>query len=262
MIGDYPLVRFLYIQECLSREVTPTVVVISVNSVQGRIFFFNFNFNFKFKFHRLVDNNLALYNAFIKKTNLSSALKLTKLKIACFLSDPDNIYKNLDDFNLSSSRQSFSTLTLRKNKGKYLSSWTIDDRFSLKVCAITRLNTDVNRAVEVSQPGTLHCKNVKLLKLFAFNKNKHVRNIHSFVRLEFKSAYSMAVNLCANLKKLPKMWYRGMGESTLRKNFNLTYRSQIYLEWLDYVLQYMKYQKVPKVLKLEKLRTPNRSVLG
>lgn len=37
LIGDYPLVRFLYIQECLSREVTPTVVVISVNSVQGTI---------------------------------------------------------------------------------------------------------------------------------------------------------------------------------------------------------------------------------
>lgn len=59
------------------------------------------------------------------------------------------MYENLDDFDLSTSRQSFSTLTLRKNKGKYQSSWTIDDRFSIKVCAITRLNTDVNRAVEV-----------------------------------------------------------------------------------------------------------------
>ena len=66
-----------------------------------------------------------------------------------FLVDQDNVYENLDDLDLSTSRQTFSTLTLRKNKGKYLSSWTIDDRFSLKICAISRLNTDVNRTVEV-----------------------------------------------------------------------------------------------------------------
>lgn len=64
--------------------------------------------------------------------------------------DQDIVYEHLDDFDLSSSRQSFSTLTLRKNKGKHQSSWTLNDRFSLKICAITRLNTDVNRTVEVS----------------------------------------------------------------------------------------------------------------
>lgn len=37
LIGDYPLVRFLYIQECLSRDITPTVVVISVDSVLGNL---------------------------------------------------------------------------------------------------------------------------------------------------------------------------------------------------------------------------------
>lgn len=64
--------------------------------------------------------------------------------------DQDIVHESLDDLELSRSRQSFSTLTLRKNKGKYQSSWAIDDLFSFKICAICRLNTDVNRSVEVS----------------------------------------------------------------------------------------------------------------
>lgn len=40
LIGEYPLVRFLYIQECLSRDITPTVVVVSVNSVSGSYGFY------------------------------------------------------------------------------------------------------------------------------------------------------------------------------------------------------------------------------
>lgn len=63
--------------------------------------------------------------------------------------DQDYVYETLDDIDINRTRHSLSSLTLRKNKGKYQSSWTIDDLFSFKVCAITRLNTDVNRTVEV-----------------------------------------------------------------------------------------------------------------
>lgn len=33
LVGDYPIIQFLYIQETLSADAIPTLVIISVNSV-------------------------------------------------------------------------------------------------------------------------------------------------------------------------------------------------------------------------------------
>lgn len=33
LIGDYPLIQFSYIQDCLARDITPTLVTLSVNSI-------------------------------------------------------------------------------------------------------------------------------------------------------------------------------------------------------------------------------------
>lgn len=100
LVGEYPLVSFVYIQESLSRDLTPTLVTVSVQSV--RI-------------------------------------------------DIDNVYENPDNAEeMKGTCSSFSTLlsTLRK-KGKFMSSWNIDDPFTFRVSAICRLNCDTSRMVEV-----------------------------------------------------------------------------------------------------------------
>ena len=35
LVGDYPLIRFLYIQEALSQDATPSLVIISVHKIPG-----------------------------------------------------------------------------------------------------------------------------------------------------------------------------------------------------------------------------------
>ena len=64
-----------------------------------------------------------------------------------FLVDVDNVYENPDD-EIKHARPSPSTLTSRK-KGKHVSSWTIKEDFTFRISAISRLNCDVNRPVEV-----------------------------------------------------------------------------------------------------------------
>lgn len=68
-----------------------------------------------------------------------------------FSVDIDNVYENPDNAEDKKTRSSFSTstLTLRK-KGKFMSSWNIDDPFTFRVSAICRLNCDTSRQVEVS----------------------------------------------------------------------------------------------------------------
>ena len=61
--------------------------------------------------------------------------------------DVDNVYENPED-EIKHTRPSPSTLTSRK-KGKHISSWTINDKFTFRITAICRLNCDVNRIVEV-----------------------------------------------------------------------------------------------------------------
>uniref|UniRef100_A0A1B6CVF3 phosphatidylinositol 3-kinase n=1 Tax=Clastoptera arizonana TaxID=38151 RepID=A0A1B6CVF3_9HEMI len=106
LVGDYPLVNFTYIQEALCRDVTPTLVTVSVKSVDVHV-------------GKVLDNSE---------------------------SNEDTKQKHF----------SFSTLTLRK-KGKYMSSWMIDENFTFRVSAICRLNCDTNRMVEVGvQAGLFH----------------------------------------------------------------------------------------------------------
>jgi len=68
----------------------------------------------------------------------------------------DNIYESLSDLDTG---RNFSTLTLRKNKLKVVSSWSLDDLFSVQIDTVSRLNTDVNRTVEVSFLGILSYNN-------------------------------------------------------------------------------------------------------
>lgn len=36
LVGDYPLIQFVYIQEALSRDIIPTLVAVSVDSVASK----------------------------------------------------------------------------------------------------------------------------------------------------------------------------------------------------------------------------------
>lgn len=36
LVGEYELIQFQYIQDCFSRDITPTVVTLHVNKVPGR----------------------------------------------------------------------------------------------------------------------------------------------------------------------------------------------------------------------------------
>lgn len=105
LVGEYPLVQFLYIQEVLASDDIPTLVTVSVNSV---------------------------------------------------LVDVDNVYENPEDLEARPNRPSFSTLTLRK-KGKHISAWDIEDPFRFEISAISKLNCDITRPVEVGvQAGLFH----------------------------------------------------------------------------------------------------------
>lgn len=59
-----------------------------------------------------------------------------------------NEYETRDALEMKRPRQSSSTLTLRK-KGKHISSWNIEDKFSIEISVLCRLNCDVGRLVEV-----------------------------------------------------------------------------------------------------------------
>lgn len=105
LIGSVTILNFHYVQECLSRDVLPELVLTSVESVP-----------------------VAL----------------------------ENIYGTISDTDLNQP-DPYSTLTLRKNKSKSVSAWSIDDLFSVHVGTILRLNTDVNRTVDVGvQAGLFH----------------------------------------------------------------------------------------------------------
>ncbi|RZF40704.1 hypothetical protein LSTR_LSTR007995 [Laodelphax striatellus] len=98
LVGEYPIISFVYIQEALSRDMTPVVVTVSVHSIPVH---------------------------------------------------PENVYENPDTMDeLNRTRSSFSTLTLRK-KGKYISAWSIEEKFQFRVTALCKLNCDPNRSVEV-----------------------------------------------------------------------------------------------------------------
>lgn len=59
-----------------------------------------------------------------------------------------NDYETRDSLELKRPRQSSSTLTLRK-KGKHVSSWNIEDNFTIEISVLCRLNCDDSRPVEV-----------------------------------------------------------------------------------------------------------------
>ncbi|XP_066998274.1 phosphatidylinositol 4,5-bisphosphate 3-kinase catalytic subunit delta isoform [Anabrus simplex] len=105
LVGEYPLVQFLYIQETLARDGLPTLVTVSVSSV---------------------------------------------------MVDVGNVYENPEDIETKPNRPSFSTLTSRK-KGKHMSAWSIEEAFAFRICAISKLNCDITRPVEVGvQAGLFH----------------------------------------------------------------------------------------------------------
>ena len=47
LVGDYPLIQFVYIQEMLARDMTPTVVTMSINNVAGKSTQVNVNTSFR-----------------------------------------------------------------------------------------------------------------------------------------------------------------------------------------------------------------------
>ncbi|PSN34153.1 hypothetical protein C0J52_10044 [Blattella germanica] len=80
---------------------------------------------------------------------------LVTVSVNSVLVDVDNVYENPED-EIKHTRPSPSTLTSRK-KGKHVSSWTINEQFTFRITAISRLNCDVNRTVEVGvQAGLFH----------------------------------------------------------------------------------------------------------
>ncbi|CAG2056380.1 unnamed protein product, partial [Timema podura] len=85
---------------------------------------------------------------YIQETLLSDGVP-TLVTVSCegVPVDVPTLRENSDDSDMKRTRSSFSTLTLRK-KGKHMSSWNIQEPFTFRVCAISRLNCDVNRTVE------------------------------------------------------------------------------------------------------------------
>lgn len=75
-----------------------------------------------------------------------------------------NEYETRDALEQKRPRQSISTLTLRK-KGKHISSWDLDDKFSCTVSIICRLNCDLSRTVEVGF-GSGRLRAVVMLRFF------------------------------------------------------------------------------------------------
>nr|CAD7401329.1 unnamed protein product [Timema poppensis] len=94
---------------------------------------------------------------YIQETLLSDGVP-TLVTVSCegVPVDVPTLRENSDDSDMKRTRSSFSTLTLRK-KGKHMSSWNILEPFTFRVCAISRLNCDVNRTVEVGvHAGLFH----------------------------------------------------------------------------------------------------------
>lgn len=107
LVGEYPLIQFVCIQEQLAGEAAPTLVTVRAE-------------------------NVPVVGA-------------------------RSEYESRDDLELKRPRQSSSTLTLQRKKGKHVSSWNITEKLSLSVCAVSRLNCDASRSVEVGvQAGLFH----------------------------------------------------------------------------------------------------------
>lgn len=60
----------------------------------------------------------------------------------------DNEYEKISHFDLKKTRPSFSTLP--KRKGKQKTSWTVKDNFYVTLCALSGLNCDTKRNIEVT----------------------------------------------------------------------------------------------------------------
>lgn len=104
IFGDFPLIRFLYIQDRLSRGEVPTCVIKSVSDVY----------------------------VFTNKTIVEDIMSMPKHVPA----KPTN--------------------TLRK-KGKQRSSWDIEENFQITIQALSKLNVDTNKTVEIGiQAGLFH----------------------------------------------------------------------------------------------------------
>lgn len=123
-MGDYEIIQFQYIQDSIAREVVPTLVTVSVDSVPSKIFF--------------------------------GVIFLNHFNLFWISVDKDNVYESLDNFDNRKSKTSYSTMTLRK-KGKHKSSWNITENFSITMCTVNRLNCDVKRNTEIGvQAGLFH----------------------------------------------------------------------------------------------------------
>lgn len=104
LVGDHPIIEFQYIQDCISKEMTPILVTIH------------------------------------------------KDRVPVFIS---NDYECLEVYD-KKNKTNFSTLTLRK-KGKNKSSWFVDDKFSITLNTISKLNCDPKKTSEIGiQAGLFH----------------------------------------------------------------------------------------------------------
>lgn len=141
LVGDCPLVQFLYIQDSILRDIIPVVVTTSVENVP-------------------------------------------------ILSD--NLYENPEDLDIQMARPQPSTLTMQRKKGKYVSSWKIEQSFTCEISAICGLNCDINRTIEVRvKAGLFHggkplCETQK-------TSDKQVSREGS---VEFNENFTFDINVC------------------------------------------------------------------
>lgn len=140
---------------------------------------------------------------------------------------------------------------MRKNKSKSVSSWSVDDLFSLHVDTICRLNTDVNRTVEVSIDLFVSIKKLEYVSRFflipdsfPFTKG----NTFVYDRWGCRLACSTAESHCARPKRLQSEWC-ARARPILTWSLSLTSKCATSLVWLGCVSPYMKYRKPPRVLK-------------
>lgn len=128
LVGDVPLIQFLYIQEMIARDLYPVVVTIAIRNIPGELLL---------RFLTSFTTKITLY---FLLTLLFSVLLQTKV-------DREGS-NNTENQEMQRTRQPSSTNTQRK-KGKHLSSWSINEPFQFEVKEISRLNCNMHRPVEV-----------------------------------------------------------------------------------------------------------------
>lgn len=119
LVGDTELLQFQYIQDCISRNIMPTLVTLHIEKVPGKLLKHLLNFVYYF-----TDGFLVIQS---------------------------NDYESLDITDTPSRTTSYSsTNTLSRKKKNTISSWNIEENYSVKVCTISKLNCDLKKSPEVS----------------------------------------------------------------------------------------------------------------